>query len=123
MIKVSIPMTDDKEIEAVTEVLKSGRYADGPKSKEFESNFAEYIGTKRGVSCSSGTAALHLSLIACGIKPGDEVIVPPLTFFATVEAVLHQGAIPVFADLDPRTYCLDPIDFERKITSLLMIIQ
>jgi len=110
-------MTDNKEIEAVTEVLKSGRYADGPKAKEFESNFAQYIGTKRGVSCSSGTAALHLSLIVCGIKPGDEVIVPPLTFFATVEAVLHQGAIPVFADLDPRTYCLDPKDFEKKITS------
>jgi len=64
----------------------------------------------------SGTSALHLSLIALGIKPGDEVIVPPLTFFATVEAVLHQGATPVFADLDSDTYCIDPVDIEKKIT-------
>jgi len=116
MIKVSMPITDDQEILAVKEVLESGRYADGPKAKEFEDNFSNYIGTKRGISISSGTASLHLSLIACGIKPGDEVIVPPLTFFATVEAVLHQGAIPVFADIDAKTFCLDPEDFERKIS-------
>jgi len=116
LIKVSIPIVDEKEIQAVAEVLKSGRYADGPKTKEFERKYSEFIGTKHGVATANGTSALHLAMIATGVKPGDEVIVPPLTFFATVEAVLHQGATPVFADLDPKTYCLDPIDFERKIT-------
>jgi perosamine synthetase len=116
LIKVSIPSTDQQEIDAVAEVLKSGRYADGPKTKEFEQNYANFIGTKYGVATSNGTSALHTSLIAVGVKPGDEVIVPPLTFFATVEAVLHQGAIPVFADLDPATYCLDPKDYANKIT-------
>ena len=84
MIKVSIPNTDQQEIDAVAEVLKSGRYADGPKTKEFEQNFADFIGTKHGIATSNGTSALHTSLIAVGVKPGDEVIVPPLTFFATV---------------------------------------
>ena len=117
MIKVSKPITDEKETQAVAEVLKSGIYADGPKAKEFEKKFAEYINTKYAASTSSGTAALHMALIAVGVKPGDEVIVPALTFFATVEAVLQQGAIPVFADLDPKTYCLDPQDLKKKISS------
>lgn len=117
MIKVSTPVTDEEEEKAVAEVLQSGRYADGPKAKEFEKNFSEYIKTQHAVATSSGTAALHMALIACGVKPGDEVIVPALTFFATVESVLHQGAIPVFADLDPKTYCIDPKDMEKKITN------
>jgi len=117
MIKVSTPVTDEEEEKAVVEVLQSGRYADGPKAKEFEKNFSEYIKTEHAVATSSGTAALHMALIACGVKPGDEVIVPALTFFATVESVLHQGAIPVFADLDPKTYCIDPKDMEKKITN------
>jgi len=117
LIKVSTPVTDEEEEKAVAEVLQSGRYADGPKAKEFEKNFSEYIKTQHAVATSSGTAALHMALIACGVKPGDEVIVPALTFFATVESVLHQGAIPVFADLDPKTYCIDPKDFEKKITN------
>ena len=116
MIKVSKPIINDEEINAVTEVLRSGRYADGPKAKEFEDKFSKYIGTKYAVAASSGTSSLHMALIAVGVKPGDEVIVPALTFFATVEAVLHQGAIPVFADLNPETYVLDPADFENKIT-------
>jgi len=117
LIKVSTPVTDEEEEKAVAEVLQSGRYADGPKAKEFEKNFSEYIKTQHAVATSSGTAALHMALIACGVKPGDEVIVPALTFFATVESVLHQGAIPVFADLDPKTYCIDPKDMEKKITN------
>ena len=117
MIKVSTPVTDEEEEKAVAEVLQSGRYADGPKAKEFEKNFSEYIKTQHAVATSSGTAALHMALIACGVKPGDEVIVPALTFFATVESVLHQGAIPVFADLDPKTYCIDPKDMEKKISN------
>ena len=84
--------------------------------RTFEASFADFIGTKHAIATSSGTSALHLSLIALGIKPRDEVIVPALTFFATVEAVLHQGATPVFADLDPNTYCIDPNDIENKIT-------
>jgi len=106
MIKVSKPITDEKEAQAVAEVLKSGRYADGPKAKEFEEKFSQYINTKYAACTSSGTAALHMALIAVGVKPGDEVIVPSLTFFATVEAVLQQGAIPVFADLDPKNILL-----------------
>jgi len=117
LIKVSTPVTDEEEEKAVAEVLQSGRYADGPKAKEFEKNFSEYIKTQHAVATSSGTAALHMALIACGVKPGDEVIVPALTFFATVESVLHQGAIPVFADLDPKTYCIDPKDMEKKISN------
>jgi len=116
LIKVSKPIIDDEEIKAVTEVLKSGRYADGPKAKEFEDGFSKYIGTKYAVSASSGTSSLHMALIVVGVKPGDEVIVPALTFFATVEAVLHQGAKPVFADINPKTYVLDPLDFKKKIT-------
>jgi len=117
MIKVSIPITDQKEIDAVAEVLRSGRYADGPKAKEFEKKYSKYIDTKYAVATANGTSALHMALIAVGVRPGDEVIIPPLTFFATVEAVLHQGAIPVFADLDPKTYCLEPKDIENKITN------
>ncbi|WP_290595658.1 MULTISPECIES: DegT/DnrJ/EryC1/StrS family aminotransferase [unclassified Archaeoglobus] len=115
-IKVAKPFVDEEEVEAVKEVLLSGHYVSGPKVKEFEEKFAEYIGIKHAVAVNSGTAALHVALASLGIGPGDEVIVPPLTFFSTVSAVLHQNAIPVFADVDLESFCLDPADFERKIT-------
>jgi len=116
LIKVSEPFVGEEEIEAVADVLKSGRYLQGPKVKEFEEKFAEYVGTKYAIATNSGTAALHTALAAAGIGPGDEVIVPALTFFSTVTSVLHNNAIPIFADIDPEIYCLDPGDMERKIT-------
>ncbi len=116
LIKVSIPVVGEEEIEAVAEVLRSGYYVQGRNVKKFEEGWAEYIGVEHAVATNSGTSALHIALAAADIGPGDEVIVPPLTFFATIEAVLHQNAIPVFADIDPETFTLDPKDVEDKIT-------
>lgn len=116
LIKVATPSVGEEETEAVAEVLRSGRYLQGPKVKEFEEKFAEYIGTEHAIATNSGTAALHITLAAEGIGPGDEVIVPALTFFSTVTSVIHNNAIPIFADIDPEIYCLDPEDMERRIT-------
>ena len=116
LIKVSVPVVGEEEIEAVAEVLRSGYYVQGRNVKRFEEGWAEYIGVEHAIATNSGTSALHIALAAADIGPGDEVIVPPLTFFATIEAVLHQNAIPVFADIDPETFTLDPVDVEEKIT-------
>jgi perosamine synthetase len=113
---VAQPFVGEEEVKAAREVILSGKYISGEKVKEFEDKFADFIGTKHAVAVNSGTAALHLSLSAFGIGPGDEVIVPPLTFFSTVSSILHQNAIPVFADIDMDNYCLDPEDMKRKIT-------
>lgn len=115
-IKVAEPSVGEEEIRAVAEVLRSGRYVQGPKVREFEEKFADYIGTKYAIATNSGTAALHISLAAAGIGTGDEVIVPALTFFSTATSVIHNNAIPIFADIDPETYCLDPDDMEKRIT-------
>ena len=115
-VRVAEPYVGEEEVRAVAEVILSGRYVQGPKVEEFEEKFASYIGTKHAIAVNSGTAALHIALAAAGIGPGDEVIVPALTFFATVEAVLHQNAIPVFADIDPETCNIDPDDIRRRIT-------
>lgn len=116
LIKVSVPVVGEEEIEAVAEVLRSGYYVQGKNVKRFEEGWAEYIGVEHAIATNSGTSALHIALAAADIGPGDEVIVPPLTFFATIEAVLHQNAIPIFADIDPETFTLDPKDVEEKIT-------
>lgn len=115
-IKVAMPFVGEEEVEAVREVLLSGRYVSGPKVKEFEEAFADYLGVEHCVAVNSGTAALHVALAVLGIGPGDEVIVPPMTFFSTVTSVLHQNAIPIFADIDADSYCLDPKSVEEKIT-------
>ena len=115
-IKVAEPLVGEEEVNAVREVLLSGMYVSGKKVKEFEEKFAEYIGTKYAIATSSGTAALHIALACLDIGPGDEVIVPPMTFFATIEAVLHQNAIPIFADID-ENYCMDPESIEKVITN------
>ncbi|MBW3001684.1 DegT/DnrJ/EryC1/StrS family aminotransferase [Candidatus Woesearchaeota archaeon] len=114
-IKVAIPIVDEEEVQAVREVLLSGHYTSGPKVKEFEEKFADYIGVKYAVAVNSGTAALHLGLATLGIKSGDEVIVPAMTFFATASAVVHQGGTPVFCDID-NNYCMDPADLKKRIT-------
>ena len=107
-IPVARPFIGEEEIEAVVRVMRSGMLAQGSVVTEFESRFAEYCGAEHAVGVNSGTAALHAALLAVGIGPGDEVIVPAFTFFATASAVSMCGAKPVFADVDPRTFNIDP---------------
>jgi dTDP-4-amino-4,6-dideoxygalactose transaminase len=101
---------------AVLRVLGSGQAILGPEVAAFEKEAADYCGAAHGVGCSSGTDALILALHAVGVGPGDEVIVPPFTFFATASAVCRLGARPVFADIDPLTYNIDPTQIESKVT-------
>ena len=117
-IKVPIakPIIGDEEIENVVEVLKSGMIAQGPKVEEFEQKFAEWVGADYGIAVNSGTAALHVALLSCGIGEGDEVITTPFTFIASGNSILYTGAKPVFADIDLKTYTLDPSSIEPLIT-------
>ncbi len=111
------PVFDEREYEALKEVLESGVWGiGGLKKLKFEKAFAEYQHAKYGIAVTNGTAALIISLKACGIGCGDEVIVPPYTFMATITAVLDVNAIPVFADIEPDTYTLDPNDVEAHIS-------
>jgi len=107
---------DDQDIKAVTETLKSDYLTTGPKIKEFEDKFADYVDAKYAVAIANGTAALHAAAYAAGIKKGDEVITTPLTFAATANSVLYQDATPVFADIDPETYNIYPESIKDKIT-------
>ncbi|ADP77842.1 DegT/DnrJ/EryC1/StrS aminotransferase [Methanothermus fervidus DSM 2088] len=116
MIPISKPMIGDEEINEVINVLKSGQIAQGPMVEKFEKKFAKYVGTKYAVATSSGTTALHLSLLAIGINKGDEVITTPFTFSATSNSILYVGAKPVFVDIDLRTYNIDPNKIEEAIT-------
>jgi len=115
IVPVARPQVDEEEVQAVREVLLSGAYSSGARVAEFEKAFAAYVGTGHAVAVSTGTAALHIALEAMGVGAGDEVIVPPMTFFATVSSVLYVGARPVFADLDPDDLCLSPEDTARRI--------
>jgi perosamine synthetase len=115
-IQVAAPFVGEEEVAAVREVLLSGKYVSGAKVQAFEKTFAEYVGVDHAVAVSSGTAALHIALEALGVGKGDEVIVPPLTFFATVSSVLYLGAVPVFADIDLDDLCLSPISVAEKVT-------
>src|SRR5450755_2264760 len=107
----------DADIQAVVDVLRSDWLTTGPKVAEFEEAFAARVGAAHAVSFSSGTAALHGAAFAAGLKPGDEAITTPLTFAATANCVLYQGAIPVFADVCPDTLNLDPEQVERKLST------
>lgn len=115
-IPVFRPNYGEEEIKAVSEVLKSGWIGLGPKTAEFENKFAQYIGAKYAIALNSATAALHLSLIVAGVKPGDEVIVPSFTFVSTAHVVKYLGAKPIFADIEPDTLCISPKDVASKIT-------
>lgn len=111
------PIIEEPEIEEVVASMKSGWLGTGPKVARFEQDFAAYKCVRFVAALNSCTAALHLSILAAGIKLGDEVITPPLTFCATVNAIIHAGGTPVLADVDPDTMNIDPSEIEKKITS------
>ena len=116
MIPYGKQTIDQDDIQAVVDVLKSDFLTTGPKIAEFEQTVADYVGAKYAVAISNGTSALHAACFAAGIEPGDEVITTPLTFAASANCVLYCGGTPVFADVDPKTYNIDPEDIRRKIT-------
>lgn len=111
------PVHDEREVELVSEVVRSGNWSyDGQKELEFAQKFAEFIGTKHGFCVTGGTAALEISLRAAGVGAGDEVILPAETFIATASCIVYVGAVPVFVDVEPDTYCIDPKLLEAAIT-------
>lgn len=112
---IAKPYITKKEEKYVLKVLHSDVLSIGPYVKEFEKKFAKFIGTKYACAVSSGTAGLHLAMISAGIKPGDEVITSPFSFIASSNSILYVGARPVFIDIDPLTYNLDPKEIEKKI--------
>ncbi len=116
MIKVNAPYIGEEEIEAVSQVLRDGYLAYGPKAREFEERFAEYLNVKYVKTLSNGTVALYALLKALGIGPGDEVIVPDFSFIATASAVALTGGRPVFADIDLDTYTLSLEEIENKVS-------
>lgn len=107
---------DEADIAAVVEVLNSDWLTTGPKVAEFEQAFADFVGAREAVAVSNGTAALHAAMYALNIGPGDEVIVPAITFAASANCVVYQGGTPVFADVTPDTLLIDPVDVAAKIT-------
>jgi UDP-4-amino-4,6-dideoxy-N-acetyl-beta-L-altrosamine transaminase len=117
MIPYGKQSIDEDDIRAVVEVLRSDWLTTGPRVSEFEQAFADVVGTKEAVAVNSGTAALHAAMFALGVGPGDEVIVPAMTFAATANCVVFQGATPVFADVDPGSLLISPGQVEAKISS------
>lgn len=115
-IPIAKPVISEEESKAIEGVLYSGMLTQGEAVKKFEDAFSAYLGVKNSVACSNGTVALDLALKAIDIGPGDEVITPSFTFIATANAILYQGSKPVFVDVDPRTFNIDPQDIQEKIT-------
>ncbi len=116
MMRLNIPLTDDRELDEIAQVLASGYMTQGPKTAEFERLVAEYIGCRYAFAMSSCTTALHLGLIVLGVHSGDEVLVADFTFPATANVVVQQGAVPVLVDIDLDTFTMDVHDLESKIT-------
>jgi dTDP-4-amino-4,6-dideoxygalactose transaminase len=121
MIPINKPSLTYEEVRAVVRVLRSGiltsKSGSGPNVLHFEAVFSKFVGTRYAAAMNSGTAALHAALLAAGVGEGDEVVVPSLTFVATAEAVVLTGAKPVFVEIDPNTYCIDPEEIEAALTS------
>jgi perosamine synthetase len=115
-IPLSKPDITQAEIDAVTSVLRSGRLSIGPWVEKFEQLIATRVGVDHAVACSSGTAGLHMTLLALGIGPGDEVVTTPFSFIASANPILMVGATPVFADICPKTLNADPLKLEAAIT-------
>ena len=111
------PAIEDDEIQEVVASMKTGWLGTGPKTAKFEEDFRQYKKAQYAVAVNSCTAALHLSMLAAGLEPGDEVITTPITFCATVNAIIHAGATPILADVDPAAMNIDPAQVEKKITS------
>ena len=116
MIPAAKPLVGDEERAAVDRVLRSGMMAQGSEVAAFEEEFSIYVGGRKCVAVNSGTSGLHMALVAAGIKAGDEVIVPSFTFAATANSVALTGATPVFVDIDPKTFNIDPAAIEAAIT-------
>src|SRR5215210_6790015 len=116
MLGFQPPAIGDEEIEAVAETLRSGWLTTGPKTAELERLFADYVQAEHALAVASGTAALHLSLLALGIGPGDEVITTPITWPATANVIVHAGAVPVFADVLDSDLNIDPARAAELVT-------
>jgi dTDP-4-amino-4,6-dideoxygalactose transaminase len=111
------PKIEEDEIQEVVDCLRSGWLSTGPRVGAFQKLFRDYIGTKYGLALNSCTAGLHLAMLAAGLRPGDEVITSPMTFAATANAIVHTGAVPVFADIELPSMNIDPAQIEKKITA------
>jgi dTDP-4-amino-4,6-dideoxygalactose transaminase len=122
MLGFQPPAIGDEEIAAVTETLRSGWLTTGPRTAELEERFAEYVGAEHVLAIASGTAALHLSLLALGVGPGDEVITSPITWPATANVVVHTGARPVFADVRESDLNIDPVRVAELVTDRTKVI-
>lgn len=116
MMRLNVPLTGAEELAAVAEVLESGFLTQGPRAAEFERQIAEYVGVPRAFATSSATTGLHLALHAAGVQAGDEVIIPDFSFPATANAVIQQGATPVFVDIDLDTFNMNPDRIAAAVT-------
>lgn len=115
-IPAARPLIGEEERAAVDRVLQSGMMAQGPEVAAFENEFSSIVANRQCIAVNSGTSGLHMALIAAGIKQGDEVIVPSFTFAATANTVVLTGATPVFVDINPKTFNIDPVAIEAAIT-------
>src|SRR6202521_7991 len=122
LIPITRPFVGEEEVAAAAEVIRSGWLTQGERVQQFETAVAQYVGAGRAVAVSNCTTALHLALLAASVRPGDEVICPAFSFIATANAIVHAGARPVFVDIDPRTYNIDPELVEAAITPRTKVI-